>query len=130
MLLQDIQRDIDNFFRPTFDGKVTRYPLTNLGVDKNEMLYIEVAVAGFSKEEIELELKGNQLYITGSKDKNDNDNGMRYIQRHISNSDFTRIMVLHENYVGGDIKADLKNGILTVTVRPKEPVKQVISIGN
>lgn len=119
-------RDLDWFFRPTFEGKVARYPLTNLGYDENKVLYIEVAVAGFGKDDIELEQKGNQLHISGKMPEVDEN--VTYIQQHISASDFERIVVLHENYVGGDIQANVINGVLTITVRPKEQAKRLISI--
>ena len=132
-----LKRDLNLFFRPQLGSdKVARYPLTNLGVDSDDNLHIEVAVAGFGKNDIELEQKGNYLIITGSKlnavnESNDGeDNGIHYIQQHISSKDFERTIVLNENYVGGDIKADVANGILNIVVKPNEPTRKLIQIGN
>lgn len=123
-------RDLDWFFRPQGQKQVARYPLTNLGVDEDNTLYIEVAVAGFSKEDVELELKGNQLHIIGSKDEEIIEKEINYIQKHISSNDFERIITLHENYVGGDISASVKEGILSIKVKPKEPTRKLIAIGD
>ena len=122
------QRDLEWFFGPTSTGKVQRYPLTNIGTYEDETLLIELAIAGFDKNEVELELKGNQLHVIGKKEALPSD--IKYIQQHISDTNFERILVLHENYVGGDIKANFKNGILSITVTPKEPTRKLIAIGS
>jgi len=122
-------RDLEWFFRPVQStGKVARYPLTNLGTDKEGVLYIEVAVAGFDKENITLELKGSQLHIKGTLPEVAEENKIEYVQQHISSLDFERIVVMQENYIGGEINANVKNGILTITVKPKEPTRKLIAI--
>lgn len=118
---------LDWFFRPSVGTKVARYPLTNLGVDENNKLLIEVAIAGFNKNDVELELKGNQLFIRGTK-TDVVDNKIKYIQQHISSSSFERVIILHENYVGGDITAKFVDGILSINVEPKEQSKKLIAI--
>jgi len=130
MLLQQLmERDLESFFRtPTMDAKIARYPLTNLGIDKNKNLHVEVAIAGFGKDDVELELKGNRLLIRGRKDATVKDEEVEYMQRHISNTSFERSIILHENYVGGDIKANVADGILKVLVEPKEQQKKLIKI--
>lgn len=130
MLLNQLtNRDLEWFFRsPSMDTKIARYPLTNLGIDKEKNLIIEVAIAGFGKDDVELELKGNQLHIRGKKDAAEESDEVNYIQKHISDTSFERIIVLHENYVGGYINAKVKDGILTVFVAPEEPQKKLIKI--
>ena len=129
MLLNQIEKDLDWFFRtPSMDQKVLRYPLTNLGVNQEtDTLHVEVAVAGFKKEEISIETKGNRIIITGEREA-ELDNGVTYMQRNISASNFERTIILHENYVGGDVDASMEDGILTITVQPKEQTKKLISI--
>ena len=130
MLLNALtERDLDWFFRsPTMNEKITRYPLTNLAM-KGDQLLIEVAIAGFGKDNIEIELKGNQLHISGNKEESDSDIDVKYIQRNISSTSFKRVVMLHDNYVGGNIKADVQDGILTITVDPVEQKRKLISIG-
>lgn len=122
-------RDLEWFFGGNQNGQVARYPLTDLYVDADDVLHIDVAIAGFKREEIEIEVKGNQLHIVGEKETKEKDDGAKYIQKHISSNSFKRIMVLHENYVGGDIKADIADGILSITVEAKEPTRKLIAIG-
>lgn len=122
------QRDLDFIFGTGIAGtkKVNRYPLTNIAEDDEGNLIIEVAVAGFSKKEIDIEVKGNELHITGKKEALPSD--INYHQKHISTDDFERVLGLHEKFVGGDISATFKNGLLTIRVIPKEPTKKLIKI--
>lgn len=124
------QRDLDWLFGRTNSGVVARYPLTNIGFDADEVLYIDVAIAGFSKDEIQIEQKENKLYITGRKLTGSNE--VTYIQEHISKNDFERVIVLSENYVDGTITANVSNGLLIIQIEPelpKEPTKKLIQIG-
>jgi molecular chaperone IbpA len=129
MLLNALNdRDLDWFFRsPTMSDKIARYPLTNLAVE-GERLLIEVAIAGFSKDNIEIELKGNQLHISGNKEDSGKDGDVKYIQRNISSTPFKRIIMLHDNYVSGKIDAEVQDGILTIHVEPVEQSRKLISI--
>lgn len=129
MLLNALNdRDLDWFFRsPTMNEKITRYPLTNLAMQGDDLL-IEVAIAGFSKDNIEIELKGNQLHISGIMDESEEDTDVKYIQRNISSTPFKRVIMLHDNYVGGEIKADVSNGILSLIVSPVEQHRKIIRI--
>lgn len=120
-------RSLEWFLRG-HENQVARYPLTDLYVDKDNNLHIDVAIAGFKRENIEIELKGNQLHIIGIKTDFSNNPDNTYIQKHISSSDFKRIMVLHENYVGGEISANIEDGILSIKVIPKEPTRKLITI--
>ena len=123
-------RDLEWFLNAPGTGtKITRYPLTNLGADKEGNLIVEVAIAGFKKEDIELELVGNQLLIRGTKaEDSESEAGVQYIQKHISTTSFSRIIVLHDKFVGGEVSAKMEDGILTITVVPKEQAKRLIAI--
>lgn len=121
-------RDLEWFLKPNFEHKITRYPLTDLGIDKNGVLHVAIAVAGFSKDDIELEMKGNQLHIRGNKVKDVQESDIEWMQRHISSNTFERIIAMQENFVGGDVNASMTDGILSITVQPKEQLKKLISI--
>lgn len=118
--------DIEQFLRPSINGKVARYPLTDMGIDKDDILHIDIAVAGFTQDDITITQVGNQLHVNGKSSNEKPD--IQYIQKHISINDFSRILVLHENYVGGDVSASMKNGILKITVKPKAEMTKNISI--
>lgn len=120
------EKDLDWFFKVLPTDKVTRYPLTNLGIDENGIFHIEIAVAGFDKRDINLEQKGNALHLSGTKEPVENT--IKYMQRHISVTPFERSIILHDDYIGGKVDAKVENGICTITVQPKENAKYSIDI--
>ena len=87
----------------------TNYPPYNIRKGSSEDTYlIELAVAGFSEEDVNVEVKENNLTITG--ELGDKDNG--FVHQGISQRRFSRNFVLAEDVL---VKgADLSNGILTV----------------
>ena len=85
----------------------------------NENRYaIEVAVAGFRKGEVTIQVEENQLTIEG-KQADVVDGSAEYIHRGISGRDFLRVFTLadHVEVVG----ARQENGILTVELERQLP---------
>lgn len=112
----------------SLDDKVQRYPLTNIGRDKNNNLVVEIACAGFSLNELSIQTEENVIIIKGHHEEKD-DREVKYIQEHISSTDFTRKIYMIPLYVGGQVLASLKDGILTIIVKPVEEKKpKTISI--
>ncbi len=117
--------DFDNIIPERFftfeNEKVQRYPLTNIGRDNNKNLIVEIACAGFDKSELTIETEENMIVIKGHHVEGEKD--ISYIQNHISTSDFTRKIYMVPLYVGGEISATYKDGILTLVVKPNEERK-------
>lgn len=111
----------------SLNDKVQRYPLTNLGRDKDNNLVVEIACAGFGLEDLSIQTEDNMIIIKGHHEEKTSD--VKYIQEHISSTDFTRKIYMIPLYVGGQISASLNNGILTIIVKPVEEKKpKTISI--
>jgi len=109
----------------------SNYPPYNIHKINENEFKIEVALAGYSKEDIELELKDSTLTVRNKqKEKivNENTNGM--IHKGISTRQFERAFTISE-----DIKvknAELKNGLLNIDLEriiPDEKKARLISIG-
>ena len=104
------------------------YPPHNV-IKADEMKYdIELAIAGFSKDDITIELKEHVLSIKGDREqRRDQD---KYVHKGISGRKFYKSFRLSEYAeVTG---ADLSDGILTVNIEvvlPEEKRPQQISIG-
>ena len=104
------------------------YPPHNV-VKYDDMKYdIELAIAGFSKDDIDIELKDHVLSVKGERGaRRDQD---QYVHKGISGRKFYKSFRLSEYAeVSG---ADLKDGILTVSIEVVLPEKmrpQKISIG-
>ena len=91
----------------------------------DENFMIEMAVAGFSKDDVEVELKDGTLTISGSKTEDERN----YAHKGISSRKFSKSFRLAEYVVVDD--ADLANGVLVVNLRvdiPEEKRPQKIKI--
>ena len=103
------------------------YPPHNV-VKEEEMLYtLEMAVAGFKQEHIDIEVKDHILTIKGNRPARRDQN--KYVHKGISARNWVKSFRLSEyTEVNG---ADLTDGILTVgleVVLPKEKQPRKISI--
>jgi len=108
----------------------SNYPPYNIHKLSDNDYKIEVALAGFSKEDIELELKDSTLTIRNkTKEKVINDESNGVIHKGISTRQFERSFTISE-----DIKvknAELKNGLLNVDLEriiPDEKKPRLIDI--
>ena len=108
----------------------SNYPPYNICKLNDNDYKIEVALAGYSREDIEIELKDNTLTVrnkTKEKVVNDESNGV--IHKGISTRQFERSFTISE-----DIKvknADLKNGLLSIDLErivPEEKKSRLICI--
>ena len=104
------------------------YPPHNVVKDGDMKYDIELAIAGFSKDDISIELKDHVLTITGDREARRDQN--KYFHKGISGRKFVKSFRLSEYAeVNG---ADLTDGILTVSIEVVLPEKmrpQQISIG-
>ena len=108
----------------------SNYPPYNIHKLSDNNYKIEVALAGFSKEDIELELKDSMLTIRNkTKEKVINDESNGVIHKGISTRQFERSFTISE-----DIKvknAELKNGLLNIDLEriiPDEKKPRLINI--
>lgn len=103
------------------------YPPHNVVKVDDENFIIELAVAGFSEEEISVEVKDGILSVKGETAKDDRE----YAHKGISSRKFEKNFRLSEFVVIDG--ADLVNGILVVHARvevPEEKRPRKINIGS
>ena len=96
------------------------YPPYNIARLDDTHDVIEVAVAGFSEEEIDVEVKENQLTVTGKQEKKETE--VEYIHKGISARNFERNFTLADNV---EVRAaTVKNGILAIALEHVVPEEQ------
>ena len=108
----------------------SNYPPYNIKKIKEDVYKIEVALAGFDKKDIEIELKENNLTVR-SKIKNStiDENGNGLIHKGISTRQFQRSFTITEEIKVKD--AQLKNGLLTIDLEriiPEDKKTRLIEI--
>jgi molecular chaperone IbpA len=104
----------------------TNYPPYNIIKQGNNRYAIEIAVAGFSKDDIEITSEDRDLIVKASKEQKD----AEYLHKGISTKSFERNFRLadHVQVVG----ADLSDGMLSIeleVVLPDEKRPKRIEIG-
>jgi HSP20 family molecular chaperone IbpA len=88
-----------------------------------ERLRITLAVAGFTRDQLDVTVEENQLVIRG---RQVDDQPRQYLHRGIAARQFQRTFVLAE---GMDVLgADLKNGLLAIDLARPEPERVVKTI--
>jgi molecular chaperone IbpA len=108
----------DRYFNGHFPNTNGNYPPHNI-VKYDETHYgIEVAVAGFSKEEITVEVDQDQLTVKGRK-LNQADSRFEYLHRGLAARDFEQTFTLAE-YM--EVKAaEVKDGMLVIEIERVVP---------
>lgn len=121
---EDIERLIDRAGKSAGDG----YPPYNIERVRRadggtQMLRITLAVAGFTRDELEISLEDKQLTIRG---RQQDDESRDYLHRGIAARQFQRCFVLAD---GIEVtSADLDNGLLTIELMRPEPARLVRKI--
>jgi molecular chaperone IbpA len=95
------------------------YPPHNIVKYSDDTYAIEVAVAGFTKEEVTVEVDQDQLTIRGIKNRPNVDVGIEYLHRGLAARDFEQTFTLAEYMeVRG---AKVENGMLQIDIQRLVP---------
>jgi HSP20 family protein len=104
--------EIQSAYLPSFDIKETAGG------------YVFLAdLPGVKQENLDINLTGNRLTISGKRENEERREGESYFATERSFGSFSRTFSLPEGVDGNGVKAELKNGVLTLTV-PKVPEVQ------
>jgi molecular chaperone IbpA len=129
--LSAIQRNsigLDEWFR-RFDTAFethSNYPPYNLIKESDTQFRLEIALAGYKKEDIEVTTEWNKLFIKAGKIDEDSD---QYLHRGMAKRAFTRSWALSDDVVVGDVS--LVDGLLSVNISrviPEHQKKRVYEI--
>src|SRR5699024_1068634 len=108
---------------PFFSEKENRIMRTDLK-EKEGKYYLEIDIPGFDKEDIKIELQDGYLTISAEKDDEKEEKHVKYLKRERFSGMCSRSYYVGDNVKEEDIKANFKNGILTVEF-PKEQEKKI-----
>ncbi|QBX36794.1 Hsp20 family protein [Brevundimonas sp. S30B] len=95
------------------------WPPYNIETTGENAYRIEIAVAGFSPDELNIEVKENLLTVTGRKTANDDAAQKTYLHRGLAERDFERRFQLADYVVV--TAADLVNGLLAIELKRELP---------
>lgn len=106
----------NNLEKSVADTKAASYPPYNILKLGEHDYAVEIAVAGFNKEEIDITVENNKLTVSGKVDQARN---AEYLHRGIATRDFTREFTLAETVVVRS--ADMQNGLLVINLENVVP---------
>jgi molecular chaperone IbpA len=86
----------DRYFGNHAPNGNSNYPPHNIVKYSDDTYAIEVAVAGFTKEEVTVEVDQDQLTIRGVKNRPNVDVGIEYLHRGLAARDFEQTFTLAE----------------------------------
>lgn len=108
--------------------KLPNWPPYNIKKTSENSYSIELAVAGFGQSDIDLELSGNELKISGNT--NSSKDASEYVYKGISERGFERTFKLADSVVVKN--AELANGMLRVfldhQVKTNDAVRKILLV--
>ena len=124
--LFDFRRDFDGIFNrlltntaPTAQNPATLFatvPPIEARVDsKDNQYHLRVALPGVEPNEVQINLQGNYLTISGEHKSEQEKKNSDYMHKEFSYAHFERTVMLPETVDTGKINADFKNGVLEIT---------------
>lgn len=92
------------------------YNIESVGEDSYR---VEIAVAGFKPDELNVEVKENLLTVQGRKTANDDADGKRYLHQGLAERSFERRFQLADYVIVTD--ARLEDGLLSISLKRELP---------
>jgi HSP20 family protein len=121
-LRQEVNR-LFNVFGPGTEPFVSRvYPALNL-TDDGSNFYVRAELPGVDPENLDISVVEGQLLIRGERKIQPEEQKAGYHRRERESGIFRRTMTLPAKVDPGKVAADLKNGVLTVTLPRAEEAK-------
>ena len=122
----------DSFLKDSFSFKADSnyYPPHNILKHNDNKFVLEIAVAGFTQEDLHVVLDKNTLVVTGDKKREENIESVAYLHKGIGTRSFNKSFVLERYLVVKDVK--LSDGILKVVLErvvPEEEKPRILEIG-
>ena len=101
---------LDDYFNRFFNETVTNYPPYNLIQVNNLESRLEIALAGFKKEEVDVYTEYGKLFVEGKKKNKETES--EYFHQGLAQRSFKRAWALSDDTEVRDVS--LEDGLLTV----------------
>lgn len=123
--LADFRREFDQMFNRSFDWHPFReehaltegfIPAIETSIDKDGKKFkCQVMLPGIDAKDVNLQVMGNTLTISGERSSSKETKESDYLQREISYGSFQRLIELPEGVDKDKLTAEYRNGILEIT---------------
>jgi HSP20 family protein len=119
-----MRQQLDQMFddTPQQRGSAGVFPLTNLTEDRDKY-YVRAELPGVKGDELEIQITGKNLAISGERKIAVAEEGARYHRREREAGTFSRMIALPGEVDTDKVEANLENGVLTIVVSKAEIAK-------
>lgn len=109
----------DDFFKASpLEWKSYSGPALNI-LDNDSSYSVELTVPGYKEDELNIEMDGNSLIVSGERSVNSERKG-KYYHYEKYHSKFSRSVSLPKNVDAENIEASLSHGVLSLTIPKRE----------
>lgn len=126
--MQDEMEKLNKEFSPRYAQSTRSYPVVNIWADE-ESAIITAEIPGVSKDELDINVTGDTLTVSGARKTEELPEGAKYHRQERNYGEFSRSIRLPYTVDVNKVKASFKNGILEVTlprVEAEKPKKIVV----
>ncbi|MGD8523871.1 MAG: Hsp20/alpha crystallin family protein [Desulfobacterales bacterium] len=122
--LHRMRQQLEEMFDETPYQRVSAgvFPLVNLAEDKDKY-YVRAELPGVKGDELNIQVTGNNLAISGERKIAAEEESARYHRREREAGTFSRMIGLPGEIDSDKVEASLENGILTVVISKAEIAK-------
>ena len=122
---EEMEGLMERFFTPEEEWWPTRKGFVPpLSVAETERGYeVTLEVPGMKPEELSVEVKGHELWITGEKKEEKEEKGKTFHRTERRYGAFRRVIPLEETCSPEKVSAEFHEGVLKVTLPKTEPTK-------
>src|SRR6267154_5095340 len=124
--LFDFRRGFDDIFNRFLAGAAPTSERGNRGllavppieswIDReNKKFHLSIALPGFDPKELQVELEGNNLTVSGEHEEKDEKKDADYLQQEFSYGRIERTIELPEGVDTSKVSAEYNNGVLEIT---------------
>lgn len=132
--LANFEREADHFFRnffnwprlPLWEGETEATlfePSVNV-FEEGDNVVVEAQLPGLKKEDLQLNLTGDRLTLRGETKQESEKKDRNYYRKEARYGSFERTIPLPYEVVGDKAKAELKDGVLRVSLPKSETARQ------
>lgn len=114
-----IARNLMNALSPAMPEAAAFVPQVEVR-EKDGNYLVDVALPGFKKDDIEIDVSGNELTISGKYEQRREDATLHYSE--MRQGSFTRTITLPQEINADEVSATFEDGILHITAPPMAPV--------
>lgn len=117
-----LNRDLPGVFSQNFNTGMS-LPMVNIK-ETPDSYYVEMAVPGMKKSDFQIDLDNQILSISTEMERGDESKDVQFTRREFGYSSFKRSFSLPQTVEDTKIKADYKEGILSIQLPKKEEARQ------